>query len=98
MYLQIAQTSIADLYALPDSPENREQVKKVLRQLRYGTDGYFFVYDYQVVNLVLGPKPEIEGKNLFNAKDAGGKFLSRTSSSPHAMAMVILSICGISLL
>ena len=98
MYLQIAQTSIADLYALPDSPENREQVKKVLRQLRYGTDGYFFVYDYQGVNLVLGPKPEIEGKNLFNAKDAGGKFLSRTSSIPHAMAMVILSICGISLL
>ena len=74
MYLQIAQTSIADLYALPDSPENREQVKKVLRQLRYGTDGYFFVYDYQGVNLVLGPKPEIEGKNLFNAKDADGKF------------------------
>lgn len=45
-----------------------------MRQLRYGTDGYFFVYDYQGVNLVLGPKPEIEGKNLFNAKDAGGKF------------------------
>ena len=26
------------------------------------------------MNQVLGPKPEIEGKNLFNAKDAGGKF------------------------
>ncbi|MDD2842075.1 MAG: methyl-accepting chemotaxis protein [Tolumonas sp.] len=73
-YLQIAQTSIADLYAQPDNPEIREQVKKILRQLRYGKDGYFFVYNYDGVNQVLGPKPEIEGKNLFNAKDAGGKF------------------------
>lgn len=73
-YLQIAQTAIADVYAQPDSAENREQVKKILRQLRYGKDGYFFVYDYDGVNQVLGPKPEIEGKNLFNAKDAGGKF------------------------
>jgi methyl-accepting chemotaxis protein len=73
-YLKIAQTSIADLYALPDSPENREQVKKVLRQLRYGKDGYFFVYTFDGVNQVLGPKPEIEGKNLFEAKDAAGHF------------------------
>lgn len=73
-YLQIAQTAIADVYAQPDSTENREQVKKILRQLRYGKDGYFFVYTYDGVNQVLGPKPEIEGKNLFNAKDAGGKF------------------------
>ena len=73
-YLQIAQTAIADVYAQPDSAANREQVKKILRQLRYGKDGYFFVYNYDGVNQVLGPKPEIEGKNLFNAKDAGGKF------------------------
>ncbi len=73
-YLQIAQTAIADVYAQPDSAENREQVKKILRQLRYGKDGYFFVYNYDGVNQVLGPKPETEGKNLFNAKDAGGKF------------------------
>ena len=73
-YLQIAQTAIADVYAQPDSTENREQVKKILRQLRYGKDGYFFVYNYDGVNQVLGPKPETEGKNLFNAKDAGGKF------------------------
>jgi len=73
-YQQIAQTAIADVYALPDSAENREQVKKILRQLRYGKDGYFFVYNYEGVNQVLGPKPEIEGKNMFNAKDAGGHF------------------------
>ena len=54
-YLQIAQTAIADVYAQPDSAENREQVKKILRQLRYGKDGYFFVYNYDCVNQVLGP-------------------------------------------
>lgn len=72
-YLQIAQTSIADLYALPDSAETREQVKKILRQLRYGADGYFFVYDYNGVNQVLGPKPELEGKDLSGLQDAAGK-------------------------
>nr|WP_321272847.1 cache domain-containing protein [uncultured Tolumonas sp.] len=52
-YLQIAQTSIADLYAQPDNPEIREQVKKILCQLRYGKDGYFFVYNYDGVKLTI---------------------------------------------
>ena len=52
-YLQIAQTAIADVYAQPDNAENREQVKKILRQLRYGKDGYFFVYNYDGVKLTI---------------------------------------------
>jgi len=74
MYVQLAKTSIADLYALPDSPDVRDKIKKTIRQMRYGKDGYFFIYDYQGVNQVLGPKPELEGKNLYNMKDAAGKY------------------------
>ncbi len=43
-YLQIAQTAIADLYAQPDSAANREQVKKILRQLRYGKRWLFSLF------------------------------------------------------
>lgn len=74
MYVQLAKTSIADLYALPDSPDVRDKIKKTIRQMRYGKDGYFFIYDYQGVNQVLGPKPELEGKNLANMKDAAGRY------------------------
>ena len=72
-YLALAESSIAKIYQDADTPDNRERVKSVLRDLRYDADGYFFVYDFNGVNQVLGPKPELEGKNLANLKDADGK-------------------------
>ena len=72
-YLALAESSIAKIYQDADTPENRERVKSVLRDLRYDADGYFFVYDFNGVNQVLGPKPELEGKDLANLKDADGK-------------------------
>lgn len=44
-YLMLAKTAIESSYGKPDSPEVRQQVKEILRPLRYGSDGYFFVYD-----------------------------------------------------
>jgi methyl-accepting chemotaxis protein len=72
-YLALAESSIAKAYNAEDTPSNRELVKNILRDLRYDTDGYFFVYDFNGVNQVLGPKPELEGKDLSNLKDADGK-------------------------
>jgi methyl-accepting chemotaxis protein len=72
-YLALAESSIAKVYNAEDTPGNRELVKTILRDLRYDTDGYFFVYDFNGVNQVLGPKPELEGKDLSNLKDADGK-------------------------
>ena len=46
-YLMLAKTAIEKEYAAPDSPEARARVKELLRPLRYGSDGYFFVYDFQ---------------------------------------------------
>lgn len=72
-YLALAESAVANVYAQADTPENRETVKQILRQLRYEADGYFFVYNYQGINQVLGPKPELEGKDLSQLKDADGK-------------------------
>ena len=72
-YLKLAQGAIAKTYAAEDTPANREAVKSILRDLRYAEDGYFFVYDFNGVNQVLGPKPEMEGKDLSGLKDADGK-------------------------
>ncbi|WP_439837751.1 methyl-accepting chemotaxis protein [Aeromonas enteropelogenes] len=74
-YIMLAKTAIADVYAQPDTPENREKVKSILRPLRYNNDGYFFVYDFQGTALLLPPRPEMEGKNRWQDKDAKGKLL-----------------------
>ncbi|MFB2862730.1 methyl-accepting chemotaxis protein [Aeromonas sp. MdU4] len=74
-YIMMAKTAIDAVYALPDSPENRQKVKELLRPLRYGNDGYFFVYDFEGNTILLPIKTELEGKNRWNDKDAKGKFL-----------------------
>ncbi len=73
-YMKMAETAITKVYAGEDTPENREKVKAILRDLRYDADGYFFVYDYKGINQVLGPKPELEGKDLSMLKDSNGIF------------------------
>lgn len=52
--------------------EAQERAKSLLRAVRYGKNDYFFVYSYDGVNLAHGLKPENEGKNLLEAKDANG--------------------------
>ncbi|MGL6265386.1 methyl-accepting chemotaxis protein [Aeromonas jandaei] len=74
-YIMMAQTAINAVYSLPDSPENRQKVKELLRPLRYSSDGYFFVYDFEGNTILLPIKTELEGKNRWNDKDAKGKFL-----------------------
>jgi methyl-accepting chemotaxis protein len=50
----------------------RDQARATLRGLRFGKDDYFFVYDFDGVNQVLGPKPQLEGQSLLNLKDPDG--------------------------
>ncbi|WP_323064174.1 methyl-accepting chemotaxis protein [Aeromonas jandaei] len=74
-YIMMAQTAINAVYSLPDSPENRQKVKELLRPLRYSSDGYFFVYDFEGNTILLPVRTELEGKNRWNDKDAKGKLL-----------------------
>ncbi|MCV2401722.1 cache domain-containing protein [Marinomonas sp. C2222] len=57
--------------------EAQEQVKKVLRELRYDYDdeGYFFIYELSGVNVVHPLQPEYVGQNLWNFQDRLGNYL-----------------------
>ena len=57
---------------------NLEQAKKIasdiLRDLRYGKDGYFWADTTKGVNVVLYGNKDVEGKNRLEAKDKNGVF------------------------
>jgi len=50
----------------------QQQAKVVLRSIRFGKNDYIFVYRDDGQNIVLGPRPEMEGKNLLENKDPNG--------------------------
>ncbi|MDF2409246.1 HAMP domain-containing protein [Aeromonas sp. 2HA2] len=74
-YLMLAKTAVDTVYNQPDTPEVRKQVAEILRPLRYSSDGYFFVYDFQGNTVLLPTRPDMEGKNRWQDKDAKGKLL-----------------------
>jgi len=78
-YVDMAISAIRPLYdkAAADDKDAQEQARTVLRQLSYGQDGYFFAYRHDGINVVLGPKPQLEGKDLSGLKDANGVFYVR---------------------
>lgn len=55
-----------------DEHEAQERAKTVLRAIRFGDGDYIFVYAPDGTNLVLGPKPELEGKSLVHLQDKNG--------------------------
>lgn len=57
--------------------EAQDQVKKVLRELRYDYDdeGYFFVYEMSGVNIVHPTQPDFVGKDLWSFQDRSGNYL-----------------------
>jgi len=55
--------------------EAKKAAIAVLRSLRYSEKDYFFVNDVNYVYVLLPPKPEVEGTNAGDLKDANGKFI-----------------------
>ncbi len=55
-----------------DDATAQKLAKDAIRAMRYGGDGYFFVYDEQGTNVVHGVQPDREGKNFIGATDANG--------------------------
>lgn len=68
------------------SPENgairlNHEGKELLRRMDFGDqtdDNYFFVYTMDGVNVMHPRLPKIEGKNLWEFKDAAGNFIIQT--------------------
>lgn len=52
--------------------EAQERAKAVIREIRFGQNDYLFVYDREGVSVVLGPKPELEGRSLAHLTDTKG--------------------------
>lgn len=51
-------------------------IKTTLRTIRFNDGrGYLFIYELKGKNILNGDFPELEGKNLWNYKDAKGVFL-----------------------
>ncbi|WP_375750087.1 cache domain-containing protein [Vibrio sp. HN007] len=75
--VEIAMSAIRHVYsnAEKDDEQAKQQVKKILHELRYGEDGYFFVYDKTGTNLVHPILPELVGQNLIDLQDEEGDFL-----------------------
>ncbi len=83
-YVELAQHSIAPLLASGKSDAaTQAEAMRILSNLSYGDDGYFFVYDMQGNSLMHPRQPELVGRNLFNLRDAHGaltiqRLLART--------------------
>ena len=75
---ETAVSMVKSAYARAQSGELTEDaaktlVKDQLRKLRYGNGEYYYVHDYDGVNVVHGAKPEREGQNFINFVDPNGR-------------------------
>ena len=76
---QLALNSIASLHQDASLPETiaKNRAKRILQDMAYGEDGYFFVYDETGKNLVHPRLPNLVGKNWWNLQDPDGDFVIR---------------------
>ncbi len=75
---ETAVSMVKSAYARVQSGELTEDaaktlVKDQLRKLRYGNGEYYYVHDYDGVNVVHGAKPEREGQNFYGFVDPNGR-------------------------
>ncbi|ROT98574.1 cache domain-containing protein [Histidinibacterium lentulum] len=73
-YLSIARTSFLNIYgrAAPDDEAAKLESTRILAATLYGQDGYFFVFDYDGVNLVAPRQTQLIGRDWSGLRDAGG--------------------------
>ncbi|UWQ16234.1 cache domain-containing protein [Jannaschia sp. M317] len=73
-YLQLARTSFITIYgnAAPDDAAAKLRVTQILSAMVYGSDGFFFVYDYDGTNLVAPRQTWLIGRDWSGMADADG--------------------------
>ncbi|SFI40470.1 cache domain-containing protein [Jannaschia pohangensis] len=79
-YLQLARTSFITLYgnAAPNDAQAKLRVTQILSAMVYGTDGFFFVYDYDGVNLVAPRQTWLIGRDWSGMTDPNGTAVTDT--------------------
>ena len=73
-YTSIARNSFVAIYgrAAPDDEEAKLAVTQMLSSMVYGTDGQFFVFDYQGRNLVSPRQTDLIGRQWTGLEDPNG--------------------------
>ncbi|VXC43082.1 conserved hypothetical protein [Pseudomonas sp. 8Z] len=78
-YIQIAVGAVKNLYdnASQGDMASREQAIAILSKIKYGSDGYFFGHDSNVVRLFRSDSPVDVGKSLNDRRDVNGVYINR---------------------
>lgn len=72
-YVSLATTAIEHLPAAKaGDAEGQARAKRILNDMNFGADGYFFVYDQSGTNLVHPRMPNFVDKNHWNLRDSTG--------------------------
>ncbi|MCP5268326.1 MAG: cache domain-containing protein [Zoogloeaceae bacterium] len=72
-YVQLGLTSIEHIYGSGrDDEAAQSEVKRILNEMNFGDDGYFFAYDRRGHNLVHPRQPSLVGQNLWDVRDPQG--------------------------
>jgi methyl-accepting chemotaxis protein len=77
-YVEVAMSTIKPLYdaAAPGDTAARAEVVKLLSNISYGKDGYFFGYDSETVRLFKGNSPDGVGKSFKDNRDPNGVYVN----------------------
>ncbi|WP_420598972.1 cache domain-containing protein [Neptuniibacter sp.] len=78
-YVEMASNAIEHVVrkSTPGDVDAEREIKRILNELTYGDDGYFFVYDPKGINLVHPIQPELVGQDLIELQDSNGKYVIR---------------------
>ena len=78
-YMSLARTAVGHIYgnALPDDEGAKLRVTQILTAMTYGSDGFFFVYDYDGNNLVSPKQTYLIGGNWLDTQSEDGTFVVR---------------------
>ncbi|ROL63529.1 chemotaxis protein [Pseudomonas protegens] len=78
-YVEVALNTVKPLYdaAAPGDQAPRAEVVKLLSNITYGKDGYFFGYDSETVRLFKGNSPDGVGKSFKDNRDPNGVYVNR---------------------
>jgi methyl-accepting chemotaxis protein len=61
--------------------EAQQRAKALLRDVRWGHNDYYFILLENGLNIMVGPIPALEGKNMYDAKDPNGFYFVRANIS-----------------
>lgn len=72
-YVSLGTAAISHLYESQNQgPSTQAEAKKILANLDFGDDGYFYIYDMHGKNLMHPRRADLVGKDLWNLTDPQG--------------------------